>query len=396
MNIGYFIGHFPYVDLVDKEDYDKEYAHGGTEIAAYNLAVNIMKRGHDVDVFTASIDSKDSVENSMGMTIHRYATNLKIASANLSLKLMYKPLDEDVEIVHAHYNIPLPDLSASRYAKKKHLPFIITYHADAQESGGNFIRNTATAFYNKYILDKVLSNADIIIATSKSYIDESKYLGNYRDKVRVVPNGINLEDFEIGLSKEECRSELGLPQDKKIILFFGNIVAYKGPDVLLKAFEIVKNSYPEVVLLFAGRGGMQRELEDLSREKGISDKVIFAGFIDEELKPLYYHCADIFCLPSVTLAEAFGIVNLEAMACGLPVVSSKLGGIPDIVQNGRNGIVVEPGNIESLADALLTLLEDDELRKRMSSEGKNMSEDYDWNKIAEETEKIYDELLERC
>ncbi|KAF5086884.1 D-inositol-3-phosphate glycosyltransferase [anaerobic digester metagenome] len=394
MNIGYFIGHFPYTELVGKSGYDKDYAHGGTEIAAYNLAVNMAERGHEIDVFTASIDSSDSVENSEGMKIHRYTTNLKIASANLSLKLMYKPLDENVEIVHAHYNIPLPDLSASRYAKKKNVPFIITYHADAQETGGNFIRNTATALYNRYILDRVLSNADAIIATSNSYIDESKYLGKYRDKIKVVPNGINPEDFEIELSKEECRSKLGLPQNKKIILFFGNVVAYKGPDVLLKAFAIVKKLYPELMLLYVGRGEMQAELQKLSEEMNISGSVVFAGFIEEKSKPLYYHSADIFCLPSVTMAEAFGIVNLEAMACGLPVVSSKLGGIPDIVQNGKNGIIVEPGDIEALADALKELVENDDLRVKMSSEGKSMSEDYSWTKIAEETEKIYENLLE--
>ena len=394
MNIGYFIGHFPYTELVGKSGYDKDYAHGGTEIAAYNLAVNMAERGHEIDVFTASINSKDSVETSEGMKIHRYSTNLSIASANLSLKLMYKPLDENVEIVHAHYNIPLPDLSASRYAKKKNLPFVITYHADAQETGGNFIRNTATALYNRYVLDRVLSNADAIIATSNSYIDESKYLGKYRDKIKVVPNGINLRDFKVDLSKEECRSRLGLPCDKKIILFFGNVVAYKGPDVLLNAFEIIKKSYPDVILLYAGRGGMQADLQKLSEEMSISDSVIFAGFVEEELKPLYYHSADIFCLPSVTLAEAFGIVNLEAMACGLPVVSSKLGGIPDVIQNGKNGIIVEPGNVEALANALLKLLEDDELQVKMSLEGKSMSEDYSWTKIAEETEKIYENLLE--
>ncbi len=394
MNIGYFIGHFPYINLVDDPDYDKKYAHGGTEIAAYNLAINMVNRGHEVDVFTASINSKDSMENSEGMKIHRYATNLKIASANLSLKLMYKPINNNVEIVHAHYNIPLPDLSASRYAKKKDLPFIITYHADAQESGGSFIRNTATAFYNRYILGKVLSNADVIITTSNAYIGESKYLSKYRDKIKVVPNGINLKDFEIELSKEECRFKLALPQDKRIILFFGNIVAYKGPDILLKAFARVKKLYPNIMLLYVGRGEMQAELKELSVKMGLKDSVKFAGFVEEDLKPFYYHSADIFCLPSVTMAEAFGIVNLEAMACGLPVISSKLGGIPDIIQNGRNGFIVEPGDVKALADALIKLLEDDELQIKMSIEGKNMSKCYSWAKIAEETEKIYENLLE--
>ena len=224
-------------------------------------------------------------------------------------------------------------------------------------------------------MDKVLSNADVIIATSKAYVDESKYLGKHRNKIKVVPNGINLKDFEIELSKEECRSKLGLPHDKKIILFFGNIVAYKGPDMLLKAFTRVKRSYPDVNVLYVGRVELQTELKELSIKMGLKDSVKFAGFVEEDLKPLYYHSADIFCLPSVTMAEAFGIVNLEAMACGLPIISSELGGIPDIVQNGRNGIIVEPGNVEALSDAMKELVENDMLRVKMSLEGKKMSED---------------------
>lgn len=393
MRIGYFIGHFPYPNLLKTSRYTKMYAHGGTEIAAYNLAYNMALRSNDVEVFTTSIDSSDCTEDVNGIKVHRYGTTLKVQSANLSFGFLHKPFNHGMDVVHAHYNIPPSDLTAMLYAKRRKLPFVVTYHADAQNSGGSFIRNIATFFYNNFILDKVLSSADVIIATSKSYIHESKYLTKYPEKIKVVPNGINLEEFQTKLSKCECQSRVGLPSGKKIILFFGNLVAYKGPDILLKAFSIVKKSYPNVMLVYAGRGEIQAELEDLSVKMGLNDSVKFTGFVEEELKTLYYHSADIFCLPSVTMAEAFGIVNLEAMACGLPVVSSRLGGIPDIVQDGKNGIIVEPGDIEALANALTKLLEDDKLRAKMSLEGKKMSKNYSWAKIAEETEKIYEDLI---
>ncbi len=391
MKIGYFVSHFPYMDRVNDADYNKEYAHGGTEIATYNLARNIAKI-HELDIFTTSINSKDSCELLENMKIHRYGTVLKIASANLSFNLLYKPLDHKVDIVHAHYNMPYSDYSALRYAKRKNVPFVVTYHADAQESGGNLIRNWAQIIYNRSLLKQVLNGADVIIATSNSYIDESKFLRDYKDKIEVIPNGINLEEFDIELSKEECRDKLGLPHDKKIILFFGNIVAYKGPHVLLEAFSRVKNEIKEIKLVFAGRGEMQKELEKLAVELGVDD-VIFTGFVDEELKEYYYKSADIFCLPSITMAEAFGIVNLEAMACGIPVISTKLGGIPDVVSDKETGLLVEPEDSNALADAIIYLLENEDIARKMGINGKRKVEEYSWKKIAERTDEVYKELI---
>ncbi|WP_424355715.1 glycosyltransferase family 4 protein [Methanobacterium sp. MBAC-LM] len=392
MKIGYFISHFPYIDRVNDATYNKEYAHGGTEIAAYQLARNIAEID-DVEIFTTSINSKDSTEASENMLIHRYSTFLKIASANLSFKILYKPLSCKIDIAHAHYNMPYSDYSALRYAKKNKVPFVVTYHADAQESGGNPIRNWAQMIYNRSLLKNVLNGADVIIATSKSYIDESKFLGDYRDKIEVIPNGINLEEFDIKLGKEECRDKLGLPHDKKIILFFGNIVAYKGPHILLKAFSKVKNQFKDVKLVFAGRGEMQGELTKLAAELGIKNDIMFTGYVDEGLKPFYYKCADIFCLPSITMAEAFGIVNLEAMACGIPVISSKLGGIPDVVVDRETGLLVNPEDEESLAESLMFLLENEDIARKMGNNGKKKVEEYSWKKIAEKTQGIYERLI---
>ena len=138
---------------------------------------------------------------------------------------------------------------------------------------------------------------------------------------------------------------------------------------------------------------MQEELEKLSKKLNIEKNVKFSGFVDEDLKPLYYKAADIFCLPSTNMGESFGIVNLEAMACGIPIISSKLGGIPDIVKDMENGMLVKPGDPESLADALIFLLENDDIRKKMGNDGRKKVEEYSWMKIAEKTEGIYEKLI---
>jgi glycosyltransferase involved in cell wall biosynthesis len=393
MKIGYFIGHFPYIDLVNTPDYIKDYAHGGTEIAAYNLAVQMAKRGNDIDVFTTSINSKNSIEIYPHMRVHRHATSFKIASANASFKLIYKPLNYDLDVVHAHSPIPYSDLPALMYAKRKKVPFLLTYQFDGQETGGSFMRNTGVSIYNKVFINRVLDSAEVIIATTRSYAQESPFLKNYLDKIVVIPNGINIEEVTTTLTKEESRTNLGLPIKTKIILFFGSLVPYKGPDILLKAFKVIKNEFPEVKLIFAGRGQMLVELRDMAKKFDLDDDVIFLGFVEDEKKALYYKSADIFCLPSTNMAESFGIVNLEAMASGIPIVGSNLGGIPDIIKEGENGLLAKPCDYQSLANALLMLLKDNDLRQKMGNNGRKMVTDYSWDKIAKETEELYKNLL---
>ena len=394
MKIGYFIGHFPYTKLVNTSNYIKDYAHGGTEIAAYNLAVQMAKRGNEIDVFTTSINSKNSLEIYPNMRVHRYATSLKIASANASFKLIYKPLNYDLDIIHAHSPIPYSDLPALLYAKRNNVPLVLTYQFDGQATGGSFMRNTGVSVYNKFFINRVLGSAEVIIATTKSYANESPFLKHYKDKIVVIPNGINIEEVTTTFTQEESRIKLGLPLDTQIILFFGSLVPYKGPDILLKAFKIIKKEFPGVKLIFAGRGQMLDELCDLTKNFNLKDDVIFLGFVDEDKKPLYYKASDIFCLPSTTMAESFGIVNLEAMASGIPIVGSNLGGIPDIVKDGENGLLAKPCDHQSLADALLCLLKNEDIRKKMGDKGRELVKDYSWDIIAKETEQLYRSILE--
>jgi glycosyltransferase involved in cell wall biosynthesis len=280
------------------------------------------------------------------------------------------------------------------YAKRKKVPFLLTYQFDGQETGGSFMRNTSVSIYNKFFINKVLDSAEVIIATTRSYAKESPFLKNYLDKIVVIPNGINIKEVTTTLTTEESRIKLGLPLKDKIILFFGSLVQYKGPDVLLKSFKVIKKEFPEVKLIFAGRGQMLTELQDMAKKFDLQEDVIFLGFVEEDKKALYYKSADIFCLPSTNMAESFGIVNLEAMASGIPLVGSNLGGIPDIVKEGENGLLAKPNDYQSLANALLRLLKDEDLRQRMGNNGMKMVTVYSWDKIAKATENLYKDILD--
>jgi glycosyltransferase involved in cell wall biosynthesis len=209
----------------------------------------------------------------------------------------------------------------------------------------------------------------------------------------MIANGINLEEFKIPYSKEECRKILGLPIDKNIILFFGYLVPYKSPDILLKAFPKILKQVSDTLLIFAGNGVMEEELKRLSIELNIDKYIIFAGYVGKEHRPLYYKASDIFCLPSTMRTECHPIAILEAMACSIPIVASKIGGIPDIVKDGENGLLVPPKDENALADVIIYLLENKDIRERMGRGGREKVERYSWEKIAKETEKIYEELI---
>lgn len=387
MKICYLVTKFPY----DKQF--KEYPYGGSSLAAYYLAIEMAKRYHEIDVFTTSVSSKDSIEKHENMMIHRYGTNFRVLTSNISLGMFTKPVKHDVDVVHTHFDIPPGPLAGLRYAKIKNVPLVVTYHGDWVENYGGLLRRIGIAFHNKFLVDKVLSYADAIISPSAYYIDRSRFLRKYRDKIVVIPNGINFYDFDIPYSKKECMRKLGLPLDKKILLFFGYLSPYKGPDVLVKAMQRIVKVVTDTELIFVGKGVMMEELKVLSKKLGIEKNIKFTGFVENRLKPFYYKAADVFCLPSMMSTECYPLTILEAMACGVPIVASKIGGIPDAVKDEENGLLVPPRDTEKLAEAIIYLLENEGVRGRMGKKGSEKASKNSWERIAEETEKVYEGLV---
>jgi len=390
LKIGCFINHFPY--KINKINYT-QYWCGGSGNAAYYLATHMALRGHEINVFTTSINSKASIERYENIVIYRYPTNFKIKNASISFGMFKNAPRFKIDILHAHLTNSVNEFIIPRYKKKKNIPLVVTYHGDPEKDMGGFIYKVSVSFYVRYLLDKILSLADIIISPSEHYINESRYLKKYRDKIEVIPNGINIEDFNVPLSKEECREKLGLPLDGNVILFVGKLSPYKGLNFLLEAMPKILKKVPKVKLVFIGEGEIKKKLETLSKKLNIEKSVEFTGFVENNLKAMYYRAADVFVLPSTMRTESFGIVNLEAMACGIPIVASRIGGIPSIVKNGENGLLVPPKDVEALADAIIYLLENENLRQKMGERGKKRVKSYSWDRIAEMTEKVYEKVV---
>jgi glycosyltransferase involved in cell wall biosynthesis len=383
MRIGYFSSKFPYnLDFSD-------YICGGSVLATHSLIKEIAKMNHEIKVFTTSKDYKNHIEISGNIEVYRYGTQMKLLSSNLSLGLFIEPLKYDVDLVHVSFDIPPGPFAGYRYAKKKNLPLIVTYHGDWEESYGNILRKIGVAFNNKFLVDKILSYAQVIISPSKTYLKTSEFLRKYKEKVIVIPNGVNMNEFKVKYSKEECRNKLNLPIDEYIVLFFGYLSPYKSPDILIKALSRILKYIPSVLLVFAGSGVMMDELKKLSADLGVDENVKFVGFIGKDQRSLYYKSADIFCLPSTMKTESFGIANLEAMSSGIPIVASNFGGIPDVVKDDENGLLIPPNDIDALVHAIIYLLKNNEIREKMGLDGKNKASDYTWKNITKMTDEIY-------
>lgn len=393
MRIGYFTSEFPYIG--SSEINAKKYVLGGVGRVAYNLALQMSKRGHEIFVFASSEDSKNSVEKYNDITIYRYGKNFTIGQAPISMDLLYKPLLSglDLDIVHTHMgNLPAP-LTGYWYAKMKKKPLVISYHGDSIGGFGGMIRRSGVYLFNKYFCDKLLSGANIIIALSEQNLNESNFLKKYYKKIKIVTNGIDLKDFDILYSKEQCKKKLELPFDKIVILYVGNLTFRKGPQELIKAMKIVLEKVNNAYLILVGEGALKKNLIDYTKELGLENQIRFAGYVTEFDKKMYYRSSDMFVLPS--LSESFGLVLLEASAFGLPLIVSDLASFEAVVENRYNGLRTKICDPKDLSDKIIYLITDDRAREEMGKNARTRVENpsFSWENIARNTEEIYKVLL---
>ena len=252
-----------------------------------------------------------------------------------------KPFD----LVHLHFPDPMSHLAAMMLPS---VPRVITWHADI------FRHRAALKIYRPFLL-RAATNAPAIIVPTEAHIRNSPILSTLADrgKIRIIPFGFDLERFT-----QPATGLAGLRQrfPGRIIFSLGRHVYYKGFDVLLQAMTRMPE---DVSLILGGMGPLTAELESMASRLGIAARIHFVGLIDDSVLPAYFQLCDVFCLPAVSRAEAFGIVQVEAMAAGRPVVSTRLGNGVDLVnRDGETGLTVEPGDPVALAAALRQLLDD--------------------------------------
>jgi glycosyltransferase involved in cell wall biosynthesis len=287
----------------------------------------------------------------------------------------------DADLIHVHLANPLAELSA--LMAERDVPIVAHFHSDVVRPLPPVVR----AVYERF-LHAFYRRVNCIVVPSPRHIDISKFVPSYRHKCRVVPFGISVERF--ALDEHGCRRVDQLRDGQPSILFVGRLVHYKGVEFLIRAMADVKAR-----LWIVGTGPLEDSLKQLAKEKGIADRVKFLGHVSDDDLLAYYHACDVFALPSITNQEMFGLVQLEAMACRKPVISTTLPtGVPWVNQHGKTGYTVAPGNPAELAQSIQLLLSSRELREELGAAGRaRVEEQFSSGKMAEAMLQVYQETL---
>lgn len=269
------------------------------------------------------------------------------------------------------------------------IPIVATIHAT--ESGRNSgIHDETQRYINDTEWLLTYEATEVIVNSNYMKCELQRLFGLPFEKINVVPNGINLNNFS-GVEKDyDFRRQYAM-DNEKIILYLGRLVYEKGIQNLISAMPKILQGYHDTKLVIAGKGGMFDELKAQSDSMGLGNKVYFTGYLNSKQVQKMYKCADIAVFPSTY--EPFGIVALEAMLAGIPTVVSDVGGLNEIVEHGVDGMKSYAGNPNSIADSVLTLLYDHQLCDNISKMQNKVKEQFNWNKIAQDTHFIYEKAI---
>ncbi len=329
---------------------------GGMESVAKNLVDGLIKTNPDAQFIVYC----NNHQNSLSSERHVYSAQLTVVREATPILLKSQPLNyfyrnlkkllTDTDVVHHHYPFPTMELALSRQLPLlKTKKFIITWHANIENSRWSSIGK----LYNP-LTHKLLSAADAIIVTSPQLFEQSKILREYEDKVKVIPL-----TFDSQFASNTARS---LPHSQKKILFVGKLRDYKGVRFLIEAMKGV-----DALVDIVGNGEKEKELRTLVSDLDLGTRISFHTQVSDDQLKNFYRDADLFVLPSINEAEAFGVVQLEAMSAGLPVINTYLNsGVPFVSLDKVTGRTVSPGEVEELRTAILEILSDAELYHRYS------------------------------
>lgn len=373
---------------------------GGIARHVYDISKALAEQGEDVSVITCGVQGAPDCETLNGVKVYRVVMNNPSAPDFLTwvlqLNLNMVEAANKLALLGAKYDLVHSHDWLAGFAGKnlKHswrVPLVSTIHAT--EYGRN------NGLHND--LQRYISNVEWwlgyeswrVICCSSYMKDELRRIFQMpEDKLRIIPNGVYPEEFQ-HTDMDPARIRLHYcATDEKMVFHVGRIVREKGVGVLLEAFLRVLAVEPRVKLVVAGKGPYLEELQHRSYQLGIFNRLYFAGYVDDNTRNALYKAADVAVFPS--LYEPFGIVALEGMAAGTPVVVSDTGGMGEIIRHGQNGLKAYCNNPVSLADNILWALNHPDHAKQMKQQAlQDVRNIYNWQSIARKTADVYQEIL---
>lgn len=384
--------------------------YAGMGNVVFQTVSHLAELGHEVEVLTPDYYPAEEIKSGTERSeeVHEEKTQEKIDYATrLKPALQYgnaayipqiqNELDR-FDLVHLHYPFfGVANLIRKWKSRNPKKPLVITYHMDTRAPSwkGLFFK-----YYGKFWMPRILRPADKLIVSSFDYLEKSDAGFLYKENPNQwleLPFGVDLEKFQPRERLEALMNQHQLSSDFPIILFVGGMDAahyFKGVPVLVSALRFLKDNNTPIQCVFVGEGSLREDFETQTKFVGLEKFVRFAGKVSDEELPYYYNLSDLFILPSTNQGEAFGMVLLEAMASGVPVVATDLPGVRTVARDA--GAVVKPNDPGELANAILEFFSDRDrtadwqARARQTAEGK-----YNWGKIVSRLSDVYEELARK-
>jgi glycosyltransferase involved in cell wall biosynthesis len=368
---------------------------GGSAENTFLTVKGLDKEKYDVTLMSGPVDDpsqerRKQVEDSgvQYIHIHKLVRNINVLYDSIALFKISRFLSkEKFDIVHTHTS--KAGLLGRFAAKLAGIPRIVhTPHGHVFFGYFGLLKTKIFIFLEKLaarIADK------IVTLTSREKSDYISYKIAREEKFVVIHSGIELSKYQ-ELSQDEktkLKKEIGLPSNSFVVGTVGRLVPVKAPELLIKASQPLFTQYPDTYFVFAGDGPLKKDLHIAAKEIGGEKNIVFLGWRDDAHRILSIF--DVFCLPS--LNEGMGRVLAEAMAHGIPIVASNVGGIPDLVIHEKNGFLVPSQNTEELAKYIQVLIADEEKRKKMGEAGKKMASRFSSDTMVENINDLYEELM---
>ena len=363
---------------------------GGIETAIYNITEELNKKGIKCDVLCSNSKREYKKEiidrGSYKYIVYRTKSYGKIASTSITPQMIFKlkEIIDNYDIIHLHHPDPMANFALFLVNPKKQ-KIVIHWHSD-------IIRQRFALKFYRPLLNWMLKKADVIIGSSTKYIEESEQLKKFKNKCAPIPYGIKKENLKV--DKEKIKEIKKKFENKKIIFSLGRFIYYKGFEYLIESSKYLPDNY---VIVIGGDGELRKKYEKLIMNNNLLNKVFLIGKIPQTHLGSYYKACDLFCLPSIEKSEAFGLVIVEAMSFGKPVVATNIkgSGVSWVNQNGVTGLNVEPKNPKALADAIRFICENPEIYIKMSKNAlKRFKEEFTIEKEILRILEIYNKLLE--
>ena len=366
---------------------------GGMGMVANAYADQLIEKGHDVTVFIPK-NKKKADYSKKNFTVKQLFPLIRFGHAAVMPSLLWKLWKFDV--IHFHYPFYGSSMIPAiiKMIKGDKVKFILSYHMDNEGTG---IRKKIFDFYKNVIAPFVLKKADKVVVSSEDYIENSniqEFYYNNVNKFVELPFGVP-KRYKPMPKDHELLNKYHLSPNDFVVLFVGGLDSahyFKGINFLIKAIERIDNK--NIKALVIGDGNLRPMFEEKVIEKHLQKRIKFTGYVAGSELPKHFNLGDVFALPSINKSEAFGIVLIEAMSCGKPLIASNLKGVRTVVDQGINGLLTEPKNSQDLANKIEYLYSNPEKVKEFGQRGlETVNEKYRWSIIGDKLEKLYFSLF---